>query len=354
MSGDLKKLEERWPIGLLGLVLSVLLAIAGIYFTEYYQKQKEIKYTVLSVGNIVDLKQRLTGLAVFFQGEDITAKGLDLQALQLRVENVGRTDLIQGYFDKDDDWGLAIQNASIVTATLVSASSEYVSDKINLKIRGDKIVFEKIIFEGGQSFVFDLLLLKRAGENVTLKPIGKIAGFSISTEKSTTGTDDEGLISQAVKGGFWVNVIRFVGSVGVFIVSIVIVVFTMIGISEYQDSLALKKRRANFVTLSSIKHDGVPDELAKRILDLYVEKGPLHLAVVNKRVKSFLDTQNGIREDVKKQAKQTDFDVRLNWDRDIQSFWDKMRTQIPWNSDQRPEYLKAISAYIETVLARVK
>ncbi len=166
--------------------LITIAALIFTVFTYYYGKQIDVEFDVISETNVLDINAPVQGLEVIFRGQDISEKELNLRLLLLRVENKGNVHLLQKDFDQDIDWGIKVSGGDIIRTRIAGTSSPYLERNLNPKIvDGNRIVFDKIIFDKGMYFLTEILILHNKNEEPLLSTTGKISGISeISVNRS--------------------------------------------------------------------------------------------------------------------------------------------------------------------------
>lgn len=96
----------------------------------------------------------------------------------IKVINNGDVNLKTTDFD-DLPWGLRVINGKIENKEyIVSSNSKYIvtQNKINL-LNDSEIEFSKLFFDAGDSFSFDLEILKDKDKEIIFESIGKISGI---------------------------------------------------------------------------------------------------------------------------------------------------------------------------------
>ncbi len=166
-----------------------LIAIASLIYaalTYYYEKETGIVFDVVSETNVLDINAPVQGLEVMFRGQDISERELNLRLLMLRVENNGNVNLLENSFDQDIDWGIKVSGGDIIRTRIAGTSSTYIDNNLNPRLVNEHtIVFDKIIFDVGAYFLYEILILHDKNEEPRLSTTGKISGIGeISVNRS--------------------------------------------------------------------------------------------------------------------------------------------------------------------------
>ena len=152
-----KRIERKLPWSFISVFLGVCFFIAALYLALHKPKP-DISFEIINEAQVLDVLKPLEDLAIFFKGENLQEKNLNLRILTIQVSNTGEVDILQSHYDKEDIWGIQVKNANIIETRLVDANSEYLKSNLNPKLLRDGILeFKKVIFETGKFFVLELL-----------------------------------------------------------------------------------------------------------------------------------------------------------------------------------------------------
>jgi len=92
----LRKIEERYAWGVIGVLLSLLFGAAGLY-TFFHERKPNVSYEITNESNVLDLRQPIKNLSILFQNQDIEQKNLNLRIFDVKVENTGEIDILQNH-----------------------------------------------------------------------------------------------------------------------------------------------------------------------------------------------------------------------------------------------------------------
>lgn len=270
--GFLKRLEARYPWGLLGAAVGVAGLAVGAY-GWLHERRPNVMFEVISEANVLDVHTALPDLRILFRGEDIQKENLNLRILRLRVANTGEADISQGLYDVNEPWGFKVRGGRALEIRLVEASSEYLFASVAPVLVNDSSVhLSKVILERGAAFSVELLVLHPSREVPEVVPIGKVAGVQrIEVLRGEAGRR-ESFWGAVLAGSVWTHLARFVGYILVLLVAAVIIggAGSWIG-----NRLSGHKRRARARQLVALLNERkVPPGSARdAVVDLYAFGG---------------------------------------------------------------------------------
>lgn len=217
MAKFFKKLNDTFgfPVAVIGVLLA-------IYF--WYQAKPEITYEVLSESSVMDVKEKIKKIRIFFEGTEIYASNKDLVLVTVRVINSGKVNILSSQFDQLEDWGMNFGDSKIINIEMLQGSSDYVAKRIQPELNGaNEIVFKKIMLDSGQYFVMKALLLRNIGQDLRITPMGKISGIeNIKVRKIYVKGEEETFRNQVFAGSWYVQVTRIVAYTALFIFVIIL------------------------------------------------------------------------------------------------------------------------------------
>jgi len=198
-------------------VLAIIIGLAGVPGV-YYQffSGPSITSQMTSEVNVLDVHRPVASLQVLFQGSDIQQTGMNLRIYRVTYTNNGTTDINQGEFDQNTDWGIRVENGSIVEARLVNTDSNYLKSELNPQVSTtttNLVRFNKVVFDKGASFTVELVILHDKNVSPELYGVGKIAGIKETRVEISPYQQQESfwaaLISGSFHGSLYVNIVRF-------------------------------------------------------------------------------------------------------------------------------------------------
>jgi hypothetical protein len=234
-------------------ILNILLGISTVgsfvfgFYAYYVEKAPRISIYKISEINVLEINRSLDNLKILFNDEDIQKGKKDIRIINIKIQNDGKKDITQDMYANELDWGIVVNNSTIVQARLVESNNTYLKDNIKIEIIGDKIKLNKIILEAGSYFTIELVLLTEKGLNLEFGIFGKIAGIINSNIKIIEN-------AQSQNGSFWDKL--FYGTVGIHfaraflyflilvigIIIIVVLISLIIWIGEFKEKHERKLR----------------------------------------------------------------------------------------------------------------
>lgn len=201
--------EVLWDI--IGIIAAIGFGLIGLY-SVFHEARPNISFEIVNEANVLDIHKPLKNLIIYFQGEDIQQRDLNLRILTVRIENTGEVDILPSHFDQNIVWGIEVKNGKIIDEVrLVSSNSEYLNVNLCPKVLAENTMeFKKLIFEKGKYFTFEILVLHKKEKFPEIVPIGKIAGIekimpiNFGSKKEKTSFDD------FFHGSVPINLLRFV------------------------------------------------------------------------------------------------------------------------------------------------
>lgn len=273
-------------------LLPVILAIAtigsfafGIYAFNY-EKKPNLKISEINDANVLNIYRNLNDLVIFFQNDDIQKLNQNLKLITLKFENDGNSDILPGYYDNNNVWGLSIPNCRIIEARLLKSNSEYILSNIKpIIINENTLQLNKIIFEKRNYFTIELLVLHNKSNIPLINYIGKIAGidnikvFKIDDDKNKTG-----FLQDILYGNIFIHIIRFlIYILCLIIIGLLIAVIAAL-ISNIQDAF-LRNRRNKFLLKHFSSDLLISNKYIKYLSDKYISNGKSYINNINTFIK---------------------------------------------------------------------
>lgn len=221
------------PLKQIAKVVWTVIAIVGVMvglwagYDQYVSKRTSVSAQVVSDINVLDINEPLQDLQILFQNSNIRQENLNLKVYRVKILNNGATNITQGDFDQNDNWGIKIPSATRVIETrIVESNNEYLRENLNPSVVDPTTIrFSKVIFDRDTYFTVEMLVLYPKEITPALFLTGKIAGIKQNESLILEVPKRASFWSEFFSGGWIVNLARiliyFVLSVAVFIGSIV-------------------------------------------------------------------------------------------------------------------------------------
>lgn len=302
----LEKLENRGYWGVIGVLLTIVFGIMGLY-TYFHERKPNVQVEVVGESNVLDLHKPLENLTVYFDNEDIQKKNLNLRIITIQISNNGEMDILQSQFDQQMKWGIKISSGKIINdARIVSTNTDYLKSSLSPKVIGDNVIeFEKIIFEKGKYFTLEILVLHDKDTLPEITTIGKIAGIDkILVEKTWETKMRPSFLKTFFQGGFVINFLRSIAAAIVWIILIIAIVISSETLGNRKDRFKLKKRKKEIEVLFGKESQ---DEKSQFIIDTYINRGLFGLKETDK----FLKDDKGLLLEIKRFNLEEEYETKL-------------------------------------------
>jgi hypothetical protein len=290
----LEKIEKKVYLKILYVVLTLAFGFIGLY-AYLHTPKPSILFETISESNVLDVHKPLENLKIYFKNEDIQKKNLNLRIITIKISNNGEVNILQSSYDQKLKWGFKISNGKIINdAKIISSNSEYLKENLSPKVVGDNIVeLEKVIFEKGNYFTIELLVLHKKDLPPQLSYIGKIAGIeNINPIKTWEKSLEPNIFKKFFYGGLLINVMRPIIYSICIIFLIIIIVLSYEGFRLLKDKLEQERRKKEIVHLLG----GEPqDEKIKMITDIYIRDGVSEL----NRIKALISNEKELKRLIK-------------------------------------------------------
>ena len=218
---------DNWTIILTIVSLGVGILGAVLAYFALRQPEPEVLFETISDTNVLDVRRPLQDLSINFRGQDVQEQNLNLRIMTINIVNSGEIDILPNHYDNDDDWGIKFNDGEVIEARLIDTNSDYLQSKIvPQRVSTDTVVFPKVIFEKGNAFAVEVLLLHSKNKSPSISPVGKIAGIeTISVLTRPLTKQEVGLFTEIFRGSIPVHVVRFlIYQAGFLAISIIVVV----------------------------------------------------------------------------------------------------------------------------------
>jgi len=252
-TNSMKNYFDKVNWSFVSVIIAMLFGIFAVYV--FYAEDPNVTFDIVNDANVLDVHKPLSELNIYFQGEDIQQKNLNLRIISVKIENTGNVDILQNFYDENVIFGLQIDDGHIIESRLIDSNSEYLISNLNLKIANNTVEFSKLIFEKNKYFIVEILVLHDKNEGPTLVPLGKIAGIE-KMDVTKSYTERQTFFGDVFSGSSLVQSVRLV----------VYPILTLIGlvfIATVQEKIEnwMKSRRRHKRTLLVDKLDSFDGEL---------------------------------------------------------------------------------------------
>ena len=257
-------------------IASLPVAVVGVLLTYLTLNEPEprVVFETISDTNVLDLHRPLQDLGIVFRGQNIHEQGLNLRIMTINVVNSGEVNILSGHYDQEDDWGMKFEGGEVVEARLVDTNSEYLRPKIVPQRLGtDTVAFPRVIFEKGDFFTIEVLLLHPRDESPSMAAVGKIAGINeIIVLTQPLAKREVSFIAQVFQGNALVQVVRAILYLIGSLAAIVAVVLALVGVTEFLRKRTIRRRGDRISETLTIQRMD-QDHIKKILVELYASDG---------------------------------------------------------------------------------
>ena len=224
---------------LTGVIIALLLGIFPVY--DFYFEDPNITFDIVNDANVLDVHKPLSELNIYFQGEDIQQKNLNLRIISVKIENTGNVDILQNFYDENVIFGLQIDGGHIIESRLIFSNSDYLTSNLNLKIVNNTIEFSKPILEKNKYFIVEILVLHDKDKGPTIVPLGKIAGIE-RMDVTKSYTERQTFFDDVFSGSSLVQSVRLVVYTFFAFIGLVFIAMVQEIMDDFMESRRLHKR----------------------------------------------------------------------------------------------------------------
>ncbi|QNK46468.1 hypothetical protein H7F28_13850 [Brevibacterium sp. PAMC23299] len=288
-------LEKKLPWGIIGGLLGIIGLIVGIYYAIYYEKKTEVSFQIVNESDILDVRKPLKDLDIFFENKDIQKANLNLKVIRLKIINTGQVDILQNFYDKNEDWGFKISSGKIIEIRPTKTNSNYLEDNINPVVDGDLVKLEKTILEKEKYVSFEILVLHNKNSPPSIIPVGKIAGINdfVITD-SNSNNEETSFWNDLFYGKLHTHLIRFILYFSLFILGAITSIATLAFISSKKEKLGRNKRKKKLERMAL--PSSIDDPSLDLIYNAYIDGNFDLLKKLNSVLKSNIEIQNRIEK----------------------------------------------------------
>lgn len=147
-------------------------------YTEFFRvNTPSVIVEVVNEANVLDVKEDINELKVFYGDVDIKSLNQTLSVLFVRVKNIGGAPVLNGYYDNNYPFNISLKEGKFLKVEKLSATNEYLESAAQPKIETDKrILLPEVILEPAESYTIKILALHKSNSNIGISVLGKVAG----------------------------------------------------------------------------------------------------------------------------------------------------------------------------------
>lgn len=269
-------LDKRFAWSFLGFVLAAVFGGITIY-TEFFKvNTPSVVVEIINDANVLDVKEEINELKVFYGDVDIKSLNQTLSVLFLRIKNDGGAPVLNGYYDRNYPFSIILKDGKFLKVEQFTATNEYLRTAAQTNIATDKsIQLPEVILEPTESYTIKILALHNSDSRIEVEVVGKIAGTKEIKLKALNAEETE--------LSFWRAV--FYGDIGVQLARLPIyffglffgLAFTIIPVAIASDAMSTRKRKRVVEQYKEYAKEGLLD-FHDEIFGAYINYGLSTLA----------------------------------------------------------------------------
>ena len=238
-------------IGTFGLGIPALL----FAFFTWREAKAGVTYEIIGSANVFDLHEPLKDLDISFGGRDIQEQNLNLRIMTVHVLNSGDVNILNDHYEQEADWGIQFVESEVITANLVGARSEHLWENVDPQPVGtDTVVFSKIVFDKGDFFTIEVLLLHPKGEEPNIASVGKISGIEqVTISTRPLAQQEVAFFGQIFPGSSLVHLVRTIIYLIGSVLALLTLLLGLIGVSDLIEKIKVRSRKRFILKSKTIR-----------------------------------------------------------------------------------------------------
>lgn len=285
----LSRIDRKAPWSFISVILALAFGLGLIAINN----NPDVEYQLISATNVLDLHQPPQGLKIFYKDKNIQEEKKNLRVYTFRISNVGRKNILETDFDSTQPWGFQFSGADIIYyARLVESNSEYLRNKIQPESNHNSVEFSKCIFDSGNHFTIEILVLHNKDIQPEIHVLGKIAGIENSIISQLPA--DTTYFHNVFHGKWYVQLIRMIAyPIFFFILMIIIMIIPNIiyGKMIHKREIPILKRLNPYFT--------VLDEETKHLYLFALQKCSFNTKLLKKRINTFSENPESFNNPIR-------------------------------------------------------
>ena len=278
----LNTIDQRYAWSPLSVILTLMFGGLAIYLGFFRDLKPELRFEIVSNTSVLDVREDLGKLEILYDGLDIKKSNQSLRVVVVRVINSGETGILMSHYDEREPLGFTFSTGKLLRVELLEASSRYLMSNLRASLADSLLgVFEPVILESKDYFMFKALILHAQGWTPILSPYGKIAGIRAINVTELSSTESEKSYWHLVfAGGVWVQAARlisyFFGFIGLslgLILLLFAVIFPIVFVSE---KFTRKKRKKHVKLFRRVTNIELQDK-DEFLFSAYEDNGPHYI-----------------------------------------------------------------------------
>ncbi|MXZ10999.1 MAG: hypothetical protein F4Y79_16335 [Gemmatimonadetes bacterium] len=272
---SLNTIKNKYNWSLLGFIIALLFGSLAIYSEFFRDRKPQLRFEIVSNTSVLDVREDLGKLEILYDGLDIKKSKQSLRVVVVRVDNPGGTAILMGHYDKREPLGFTFSTGKLLRVELLEASNRYLMSNLRVSLTDSLLcVFEPVILESKDYFMFKALILHAQGWTPILSPQGKIAGIRTFylTEQSSTESE-KSYLHLVFAGGVWVQAARLVS----YFFGLILLLFAVISPVLFISGKFTRRKRKKHVKLFRRLTDIELQDKDEFLFSAYEDNGPHYI-----------------------------------------------------------------------------
>ena len=255
------------------LAIVALLSLGWAIFQTYHVKTPKLRYEIVSQAKMFNKSERLSTVQLLVDTVDVLKENQNISFFVIKIQNIGNQHLRWDDYD-EGRFGLSVQNGQILQEVAFdSASVQHIEDRYNeqsLDFSEAFIEIPKISLDRNEWYMISFSVIHDDGVTPSFVPFGKIIGQDKIQVIASSDTEQLSYSEKLFFGSFWINLVRAIVFLLIWIIIIIIIGFIVIEISDFLDD---RKRER---VLKQITQDS---EIPAFIRDDYLKNKDINISI---------------------------------------------------------------------------
>jgi hypothetical protein len=253
----IKGLDRRFSWSFIGVIIALFFGFFTIYKQFIEDRYPKLRYDILTSTSVLNVKEELSKLNVYYDGIDIRKQKQTMQIITLKVINDSSKDILKTFYDNNAPLGILISEGKIIKAEMIKASNNYLHQQLILTQPDDKILnFSSVIIEANEFFIIKLLILHPENVLPEISATGKVAGIrKITIREQYKERERQSFWTTTFSGNFLVQIIRFIAYIIIAVLLLFLMAMPRRFFTDKKDERKRKKIVQEFKSLTDLQLD---------------------------------------------------------------------------------------------------
>lgn len=295
----LKDMDKKFSFSFIGVILSLVFGIFGIYIGVFYEQKPDIDFKIKSSFSALEIRENIKKLEIYYNETKISKSTTDLRIIEIEIKNSGSASILKDFYDDKAPFGFRVLKGVVSESPVITrASNGYLRSVLKVSLIEEKALiykFSEVILEPGDFFVVKLIITHKRNEDPKVLPMGIIASvdefnYLVLDEKEEAVS----FLSNALSGGGWLVIFKLVFFGFIFIFLLIVIGLVLEEIGEYREKRYRKK-------IMKIYHDfnnSTPTALEVYREGLYLKKDYYRLLIQHLILKCIVRTKSPVEAKV--------------------------------------------------------